>query len=212
LIARSYGRPTNHIKGGQNKKLTEEEDQSLRRYYERCIITGDPPERYYIKAAANSICRTAGKKPVSKPWLIRWIKRNPDLLKKKKSKSLAAKRKATHEIEEIREHFRRFEKARDKYEIKPENCWNFNETGWRIRSLKGYIVFMFPDVAAVYMSDPDTRESITSLEAINAAGDTAPVILILPGLVLLEYEFNNNINDDILFATNTETGTGFTND
>ena len=129
LIARSHGRPTNHIKGGQNKKLTEEEDQSLRRYCERCIIAGDPPERYHIKAAANSICCATGKKPVSKPWLTRWIKRNPDLLKKKKSKSLATERKATHEIEEIREYFRRFERARDKYEIKPENYWNFDETG-----------------------------------------------------------------------------------
>jgi hypothetical protein len=78
--------------------------------------------------------------------------------------------------------------------------------------LKGRIVFTFPDIAAVYMSDPDTRESITGLEAINATGDTAPVMLILPGLVLLEYEFNNDIDDDVLFATNTETGTGFTND
>jgi hypothetical protein len=62
------------------------------------------------------------------------------------------------------------------------------------------------------MSDPDIRESITGLEAINAAGDTAPVILIFPGLIFLEYEFNNNINDDILFVMNIETSTGFIND
>jgi hypothetical protein len=71
LIARSYGRPTNHIKGGQNKKLIEEENQSLRQYYKRYIIIGDPPERYHIKVVANSIYYTTGKKPVLKPWLIR---------------------------------------------------------------------------------------------------------------------------------------------
>ena len=43
--------------------------------------------------------------------------------------------------------------------------------GWRIGYLKGRLVFTFPEVSVVYMSDPDTRESLTSLEAINAAGD-----------------------------------------
>jgi hypothetical protein len=62
------------------------------------------------------------------------------------------------------------------------------------------------------MSDPDTRESLTSLEAINAAGDAAPSMLILPGTVLLEGEFNNDIDDNVLFGTNTETGSGYSND
>jgi hypothetical protein len=71
---------------------------------------------------------------------------------------------------------------------------------------------MFPDITTVYISDPDTRELITGLEAINTTGNTVPVILILSGLILLEYEFNNDINNDILFITNIETGTGFIND
>jgi hypothetical protein len=62
------------------------------------------------------------------------------------------------------------------------------------------------------MSNPDTRESMTSVEAINATGDAAPAMLILPGLILLEHEFNNDIDDNVLFATNTETSTGFIND
>jgi hypothetical protein len=62
------------------------------------------------------------------------------------------------------------------------------------------------------MSDPDIRESMTGIEAINATRDTAPAMLILPGLVLLEHEFNNDIDDNILFVTNTETSTGFIND
>ena len=37
-------------------------------------------------------------------------------------------------------------------------------------------------------------------------------MLILPGVILLEYEFDNNINDNVLFATNKETGSGYSND
>jgi hypothetical protein len=78
--------------------------------------------------------------------------------------------------------------------------------------LKGRLVFTFLDVVAVYMSDPDIRESLTRLEAINAAGEVALAMLILPGFVFIEHEFNNDIDDEVLFATNTETRTGYSND
>jgi hypothetical protein len=115
-------------------------------------------------------------------------------------------------VEEIRAHFRRFEEARDKYEILPDNTWNFDETGWRIRYLQGRIVFTFPDVTAVYMSDPNVREMYTSLEAISSGGKKVPSMLILLGTELLEHYFNNNIDSEVLFGTNKETGSGYTND
>ena len=140
LRARAKGRPTNHIRGGQNKKLASDEEVTLKLYCERCILVGEPPERKHIKAAANSILCTVGKKPVSKAWITRWLKRHKEFLKSRVSKPLAAERKAVHEYDDIANHFRRFEKARDEYSIKPENCWNFDETEWRIGCLKGRLV------------------------------------------------------------------------
>jgi hypothetical protein len=115
-------------------------------------------------------------------------------------------------VEEIRAYFRRFKEARDKYEILPDNTWNFDETGWRIGCLQGRIVFTFSDVAVVYMSDPDVREMCTGLEAISGGGRKVPSMLILPGTELLEHHFNNNIDSEVLFGTNKETGLGYTND
>jgi hypothetical protein len=66
--------------------------------------------------------------------------------------------------------------------------------------------------SAVYIADPDTRETLTSIEANNAMGDSAPGFLILPGEHLLEKYFDNDISDDVAFATNTETGSGVTSD
>ena len=37
-------------------------------------------------------------------------------------------------------------------------------------------------------------------------------MLILPGVVLLEHEFDNDINDNVLFATNKKTGSRYSND
>ena len=53
---------------------------------------------------------------------------------------------------------------------------------------------------------------MTSIKAINAVGDTIPGFLILPGQVLLQKYFDNNILNDVVFTTNEETGSSFTND
>lgn len=53
---------------------------------------------------------------------------------------------------------------------------------------------------------------MTSIDAINAVGDRIPGFLILPGLVLLEKYIDNDIPEIAVFATNEETGSGFSND
>jgi hypothetical protein len=72
-------------------------------------------------------------------------------------------------------------------------------------------VFTFPNVSTVYIVDLDIRESLTLIEAINVEGDTTPAILILLGSVLFKKFFNNNISNNVLFTTNKETGSRFTN-
>jgi hypothetical protein len=65
---------------------------------------------------------------------------------------------------------------------------------------------------AVYISNPDVREIYTSLEAINGGGRKIPFILILLRTKLLKHYFNNNIDSEVLFGTNKETGLSYTND
>jgi hypothetical protein len=65
---------------------------------------------------------------------------------------------------------------------------------------------------AVYIADPDTRETLISIEAVNAVGDRVPGFLILPGQALLEKYFGNGIPNEVVFATNEESSSGFTND
>ena len=71
LGARAKGIQGNWSRGGKNKRLADEEEATLVRYYERRILANDPLEREHIVAATNSILRTAGKKRVSKPWISR---------------------------------------------------------------------------------------------------------------------------------------------
>jgi hypothetical protein len=71
---------------------------------------------------------------------------------------------------------------------------------------------MFPNVLAVYMSSLETRESITLIECISAGGSYIPGFLILPGQLLLEGQFENDIYPDCVFVTNKELGSGYSND
>ena len=212
LIVHAKGRPPNTSRGGQNTHLNDAQDAALKLYCKRYIKVGLNPERQHIRAAANSILRAVGEPPVSKPWLTRWLRRNKQFLKARRSKPLSAERKAAVEWAEIESHFRRFRQVVSEYKITPQNIWNCDETGWRIGMLGGRLVFTFPSISAVYMSDPDIRESLTTIEAINAVGDRAPSFMILPGQVLLEKYFDNDIPNDVAFTTNEETGSGFLND
>jgi hypothetical protein len=59
--------------------------------------------------------------------------------------------------------------------------------------------------------NPNTKESLTKLKAINIARDVALAMLILLRLILIKHEFNNNIDDKVLFVINIETSIGYTN-
>ena len=131
---------------------------------------------------------------------------------KQKTKPLYTEQKAIHEAEDIEAHFRRFEIAKKKYNIKDENIYNADETGWRVGCLNGHVVFTFPDVSAVYIASLETRESVTSIECISTTSSYIPGFLILPGQLLIERQFDNDIYPDCIFATNKETGSSFTND
>ena len=54
---------------------------------------------------------------------------------------------------------------------------------------------------AVYLADPDNRESLTVVETVYTDGSTIPPILILKGDVLLEKYFKNDLENNTLLAT-----------
>jgi hypothetical protein len=66
------------------------------------------------------------------------------------------------------------------YNIKDKNIYNIDEIEWRVGCLNRRIVFIFPDISAVYMVSLETRESITSIEYISATSSYIPGFLILP--------------------------------
>jgi len=103
-----------------------------------------------------------------------------------------------------------FQHAIQKYGIAQDDVYNFDETGFRIGVLTGGTkVITHVATKAVYLSDPDNRESITSVECISAGGDVIAPMIIMAGKVMLEKHFDNSLNSDTLLAVSES---GYSND
>ena len=61
----------------------------------------------------------------------------------------------------------------------------------------------------VYISDPDNRELVTSMESIDGEGGTIDPMLIMPGQVIKEKHFPSGLNDGIMIGVSES---GYTND
>jgi hypothetical protein len=92
--------------------------------------------------------------------------------------------------------------------MKPCNLYNFDETGFRIGSLAGQIVFTRTG-KQVYISDPDNRELVTSMESIDGEGGTTDPMMIMLGQLIKEKHFPAGLNSGIRIAVSESS---YTND
>ena len=164
--------------------------------------------------AANTILKQnhAARTPaptVSHMWSLRFLQRHPEYYIRKQ-KPLASERAHAHDTSEFQAHFMRFKDAKDKKGILDKDVWNFDETGFRIGVGKAQWVIIKDENGRLFMADPDNRESITAVEAIQSGGEDIPPMIILSGKQHLEkYFVLNDLDPDILIAVSD---TGYSND
>lgn len=210
LQRRLKGRPAQNTKGGHNKVLNSVQDEGLRGYIDYLIYLGHKATFMHIRLGANSILKESGEaRTVNTQWASRWFNRNRIWYKTLRAKTLAAERKAAHKKEDLDIHFCEYYTALAKFGISFADIYNMDETGFRVGVLTGRIVITHLDIKAVYLADPDNRESITSIETICADGSTIAPMLVLKGEVLLAKLFANNLEDETVLATSP---TGYSNE
>jgi hypothetical protein len=192
---------------GHNKSLSAEQEKALLLYMDQCEEMGRLCEHKHIEAAANSILQASDSpRLVSKSWTSRFIKRTK--VHRHRTKPLSAQRKAAQKRDDIELHFKKFDYRYRELEMKPENLHNFDETGFQIGCLAGQIVFTRTD-RQVYISNPDNRELVTSMESISAIGKSTNLMMIMPGQQMKEKHFLKGLNDGIRIAVSES---GYTND
>jgi hypothetical protein len=187
--------------GGHNKALNETEDGALKQYLNFLIYIGKDPNLHTIQQAANSLLRAGGSTRIlGQDWSKNWFSRNQKWYKSLRTKTPAAEQKTSHLTATIESHFSDFRNSQIKYGIAQDNIYNMGETGFRIGCLGSQIVITHLNTRAVYLSDPDNRKMVTSIECISGGGFAIAPMIILAGSVLIEKLFDNHINDDFLFS------------
>jgi hypothetical protein len=199
---------------GQNKKLSPAEELALCHFLDRLDATGFPARIPFIKGFANDLLRRNHTDPTTDPpsvshmWPQRFLDRHPEY-SVRKLKPLAIERQKTHTIGDLEGHFERFKAAVAEYGILPDDLYNMDETGFRIGVGRAHkIVTRRNNKERLYLSDPNNRESITSIETICADGSEIPPLVILSMQTHLEGTFQN-LNKKILMAVSD---TGYSND
>jgi hypothetical protein len=84
--------------------------------------------------------------------------------------------------------------------IRPQNMWNFDETGFIVGKGKPEAVVTAYPKASKSVSSLSSRESITVVETINAEGEIIPPLLIPKGQVHLEEWYRHIKDEDWLVA------------
>jgi hypothetical protein len=207
LLRRSNGTKPIESNGGHNKVLSTVQEQALLLYIDRCEELGRPCKRKHITIGTNTLLALSGASfYISKCWTTRFIKRTKCL--RHRTKPLSVQRKAAQKWDDIELHFEKFKRRYKELNMKPENLHNFDETGFRIGYLAGQIVFTRTD-RQVYISDPDNRELVTSMESISSIGTTTDPMIIMPGQQMKEKHFPKGLNNGIRIGVSES---GYTND
>lgn len=212
LRRRLQGSESRSTRSPTNMRLSSDEEEVLLTYMRRCERLGVHARVRAVTISANSILRRshAGTEPlttVTANWTSRFLKRHPTFIKRRQVPQEAI-RAAAYDLKDIESWFTRLAALFEEYGIQPEDCWNMDETGFRIGIGKGhYILTEHPEqVHSLPMAS--NRESLTVVEAISAAGEVVPAMLVIAAKTHQAAWFESLHNDTLVGVADT----GYMND
>lgn len=101
------------------------------------------------------------------------MRRHRDVFHTRKSSTRDAKRKAVKNRAHLEKYFSSFKKFLEDEDIKAENTWNADETGFMVRYLqKGTFIWTFSEINTLILTDSHDLVSVTRIKAISAARDS----------------------------------------
>ena len=185
LYQRILGRPSKIKHTPTNTRLSRAQETALCNYIDRLDRLNLSVRADLIRDAANRILLQSaplGQTPtqVGLNWVTRFIRRYG--YSTIPQKVLDRKRKASEDLDSVREYFSKLKVCIDEHAIVPADIWNMDETGFQIGVGKDQLVVTRRRKAS-YFALPINRESVTAVEAISAIGKHIPAFLILSGKI-----------------------------
>ena len=197
-----------------NRKPTAEQELALCQYLDQLDAIGIPARIPMITSAANSILRRCHidqaipPPTVSHMWTKRFLDRHPEYYVRKQ-KTLDQDRKKAHHPDDLSDWFRRYKAKRDEKGIQDADCYNFDETGFRIGIGKDQWVVTREPTRPLYLPSSSNRELVTVCETVSSDGEVLPPMIIIPGQNIMEDWFETGLAGNVLVGVSD---TGYSND
>lgn len=115
--------------GGQNRVLTPAQDAAICQFIHDQLERSIPANRSTLLQAVADL--RPGKEPPSRRWLQQFLKAHPEF-HSIRTKALNTQRKQAQNQSNFEDFFMKYNAILTKYNIKPCNLWNFDETGYII--------------------------------------------------------------------------------
>ena len=197
--------------GGNATLLGSEEEQEVLCWAHRRITQGHHIQGRALQQHANAILKAKGRGgTASQKWAQRFMKRWGRYFHRRKAASRDVKRKAMQDRACVEAFFRDWSNFITRHDIRRENIWNFDETGFMVGYLnKGTFLWTFNDIEKPVLSDSHETVSVTAIEAISAVGTSIPSFLVLPGVQIPVRWVENALEGDTVIAMSPK---GYTND
>jgi hypothetical protein len=212
VIRRLQGVGSRSSRKPVNYKLSPIQEAALIQYIRTLDKIGVGVRLDQLSNTANAILKhdyigDGEPNAVSEQWSRRFLDRHPEL-HKMKQKPIELARKLAHDPAVLLNWFKRFEALRTQFGVCNEDIWNFDETGFRIGVGKSQWIVTTSTSKRSYLACDNSRDLVTSVEAVSAAGNVIEEMLILPGKTHLE-RFYTDLGDNVLVGLSES---GYTND
>jgi len=180
----NYGKKARNEAHEDTQNLIHAEEAELVRRITRLTIRGYAPRHETLRRLAEIIrerrVKTAeGEVPIKvydkigKEWVPRFIQRHPELASVRLRSTDTARIKA-ESPERLQRWFNDLEKVLVEFNIKPENIYNMDESGFAIGEKEAGKVIINAHIRQKFQAKPGCQEWVTVVECICADGNHVP--------------------------------------
>jgi hypothetical protein len=205
-------RPTKLVGGaGWNRILRPDQHQALIRYAVDHATEGGRGATKQMMFNCAMYLRFQEKKSIPTwRWFQKWLKNTPEL-HTIKTKPIASHRVDIHTEKDLHDWFENeYRPALEYTGIRSgKYIHNMDEKGARIACPAGEEVVVPVGIKEMYVGVPENRLSLTVIESISADGKSIPPVVIVPGGMIMESWFHDNMTG---YEVITISRSGYTNE
>jgi len=173
----------------RDQNLTHAEEKELVRWITLLTISGYPPRYELLRQLAEIIRERRVKNPdsnqvqvtvydkIGDQWILRFLRRHPEL-ESVRPRSIDAVRVKDTSPERLKRWFDDLGKVLTEFNIKPENIYNMDESGFAIGEKEAGRCIINANIRQQFQAKPGRQEWVSVVECICADGSIVPPLVI----------------------------------